>query len=220
VLPDRIWIARWDGKANTSTSYIREDGWRPGNRMKQYRGGHNETYGGVTINIDTNYLDLGRGSWAPPTVRRCGGVLLDLPAYWPVGAGSTDTSMVKALQCFMHAFRVYTGPVDGRWTAQLQRAANTWQRKYGQPVTPSWTRRNWVALLSRGGRSVFKIGSAGHDARQVQRALVAAGHRLALDGVIDVNDRGAILAYQRKMGLPATGVVAADTWAALMRGRY
>jgi hypothetical protein len=29
-LPDKIWIARWDGVANTSTSYIREDGWRPG----------------------------------------------------------------------------------------------------------------------------------------------------------------------------------------------
>jgi Domain of unknown function (DUF1906) len=56
-LPDRIWIARWDGKANTSTSYISPDGWVPGNRMKQYLGGHNETWGGVTINIDTNCAD-------------------------------------------------------------------------------------------------------------------------------------------------------------------
>ncbi len=42
VLPDAIWIARWDGKANTDTTYIRDDGWRPGGRMKQYRGGHDE----------------------------------------------------------------------------------------------------------------------------------------------------------------------------------
>src|SRR6202012_3074562 len=48
-LPDRIWLARWDGKANISTSYIRPDGWVPGNRMKQYVGGHNETWGGTTI---------------------------------------------------------------------------------------------------------------------------------------------------------------------------
>jgi hypothetical protein len=41
TLPDRIWIARWDGQANTSTDYIRDEGWRPGGRMKQYRGGHN-----------------------------------------------------------------------------------------------------------------------------------------------------------------------------------
>ena len=65
TLPDQIWIARWDGKANTSTSYIRDDGWLPGGRMKQYQGGHNETWGGVTINIDRNYLDLGSGPAAP-----------------------------------------------------------------------------------------------------------------------------------------------------------
>ena len=39
TLPDRIWIARWDGNANTQTDYIRNDGWLPGGRMKQYRGG-------------------------------------------------------------------------------------------------------------------------------------------------------------------------------------
>ena len=33
VLPDRIWIARWDGQANTRTDYIRDDGWLPGGRM-------------------------------------------------------------------------------------------------------------------------------------------------------------------------------------------
>ena len=43
TLPDRIWIARWDGRANTQTDYIRDDGWLPGGRMKQYQGGHNET---------------------------------------------------------------------------------------------------------------------------------------------------------------------------------
>ena len=61
TLPDRIWVARWDGAPNTSTTYIPEDGWRPGGRMKQYLGGHNETWGGVTINIDSNYIDLGAG---------------------------------------------------------------------------------------------------------------------------------------------------------------
>ena len=79
-LPDQIWIARWDGMANTSTTYIRDDGWRPGGRMKQYVGGHNETWGGVTINIDRNYLSLGSprrrpsptataSRWTSPTTR-------------------------------------------------------------------------------------------------------------------------------------------------------
>ena len=39
--------------------------WHPAGRMKQYQGGHNETWGGVTINIDRNFLDLGRGSVGP-----------------------------------------------------------------------------------------------------------------------------------------------------------
>ena len=89
VLPDRIWIARWDGVANTSTSYISDDGWRPGGRMKQYKGGHNETWGGVTINIDSNYLDLGKGSVrlaAAEVLRNT--VSVDFPAYHRMKAGT------------------------------------------------------------------------------------------------------------------------------------
>ena len=87
TLPDRIWIARWDGKANTRTDYIRDDGWRPGGRMKQYQGGHNETWGGVTINIDRNWLDLGRGSVAAP-VTHCKGVDVDHPTYQVLAEGT------------------------------------------------------------------------------------------------------------------------------------
>ena len=57
-LPDQLWIADWDGKANTSSAYVRSDGWQPYRRMKQYQGGHPETWGGVRINIDRNYLNL------------------------------------------------------------------------------------------------------------------------------------------------------------------
>jgi peptidoglycan hydrolase-like protein with peptidoglycan-binding domain len=219
VLPDRIWIARWDGRANTSTSYIREDGWRPGNRMKQYRGGHNETHGGVTINIDNNYLDLGRGSRATPVGRACG-LLVDLPAYWPVGPGTTNTQMVQVLQCFLRVFRVYAGPVDGRWSAQVRQGVNAWQRTYGMPVRTFWARNDWIALLSHGGGPVLKVGSTGNAVRRLQRALNAAGHRLAPDAVVNVNDSLAVRAYQRRLGLAQTGVVDGTTWSALRRGRY
>ena len=59
TLPDQIWIADWNGQAeHQSSTYIRSDGWQPYRRIKQYQGGHNETWGGVTINIDRNYLNL------------------------------------------------------------------------------------------------------------------------------------------------------------------
>ncbi len=58
TMPDQIWIADWNGKANTTSSYIRSTGWQPYSRMKQYRGGKTESWGGVRINIDRNYLNL------------------------------------------------------------------------------------------------------------------------------------------------------------------
>ncbi len=56
-LPDQIWIANWNGEQNTADSVVPASAWTPHQRIHQYRGGHNETYGGVTINIDNNYVD-------------------------------------------------------------------------------------------------------------------------------------------------------------------
>ena len=72
-MPDRIWIADWNGRADVASSYVRRDGWTSHRRVHQYRGGHDETHGGVRINIDTDWLDLGRGSTPPPEPRHCGG---------------------------------------------------------------------------------------------------------------------------------------------------
>jgi peptidoglycan hydrolase-like protein with peptidoglycan-binding domain len=57
ALPQQLWVADWNGRANTRSSYLRAAGW-PGARVKQYRGSHTETHGGVRINIDSNYVDL------------------------------------------------------------------------------------------------------------------------------------------------------------------
>lgn len=221
ALPDRIWIARWDGVANTSTSYIREDGWRPGNRMKQYRGGHNERWGGVTINIDSNYLDLGRGSTLPAIRPRCGDVRVNWPTYEQVGPGIPRWRKVRTLQCLLDQAGLYNGKTyDGRWTLHTRRAANVWRRNNGQPVTTNWTTGNWVALLSKGARPVLKIGSASYAVWRLQMAVNAAGNaRLPIDGVIDPQDVHAIRAYQRSVGAQVTGVVFGNTWWYLQRGR-
>jgi glycoside hydrolase-like protein len=57
VLPDDLWIADWNGQQNTSDPVVPASAWSPHRRIHQYRGGHNETYGGITINIDNNYVD-------------------------------------------------------------------------------------------------------------------------------------------------------------------
>ena len=56
--PDALWIARYDGVDSLKGwAGIADSKWAVHQRAKQFRGGHNETYGGVTVNIDTDRLD-------------------------------------------------------------------------------------------------------------------------------------------------------------------
>lgn len=53
--PQFIWAANWDNNPSTSTlSCVSGTSWSNHQRLKQYIGDHNETWGGVTINIDSN----------------------------------------------------------------------------------------------------------------------------------------------------------------------
>jgi Rv2525c-like, glycoside hydrolase-like domain len=72
--PDDIWIANWNSAQTTSDSNVPAAEWAAHQRMHQYDGGHNERYGGVTINIDGDYIDAstaaagtGSGVYATPT---------------------------------------------------------------------------------------------------------------------------------------------------------
>ncbi len=56
ALPDALWFARWNGLVNLDAKPYVPDWMWPSSRIKQYTGGHQETHGGVTINIDRNYL--------------------------------------------------------------------------------------------------------------------------------------------------------------------
>ena len=56
-LPDTLWMANWNGREDTVDPYLPANAWSDHQRIHQYRGGHDESYGGVTINIDNNYVD-------------------------------------------------------------------------------------------------------------------------------------------------------------------
>jgi hypothetical protein len=66
--PDHVWSARWDGVATTSDPVIPATFWPSNQRLKQYLGDHDESYGGVTINIDNDYLDVAAGAPEPVPV--------------------------------------------------------------------------------------------------------------------------------------------------------
>ncbi|MEV0799676.1 glycoside hydrolase domain-containing protein [Kribbella sp. NPDC050281] len=69
--PDAVWIARWDLSSSlTNWPRISNRYWLIGQRAKQYRGDHTETYGGVTLNIDNDRFDAPVASvWYSYTVR-------------------------------------------------------------------------------------------------------------------------------------------------------
>jgi hypothetical protein len=56
-LPDDIWIANWNNQENTLDPVVPAAAWANHQRIHQYRGGHDDTYGGVTINVDSDFVD-------------------------------------------------------------------------------------------------------------------------------------------------------------------
>ena len=99
LLPDDLWIANWNGRESTIDPYVPSTAWSKHQRIHQFRGGHNETYGGATIDIDGDYVDgatVGSAAPAPPplpplTVSRvkpaAGTVSVQVRCGW--GAGET-----------------------------------------------------------------------------------------------------------------------------------
>jgi hypothetical protein len=62
-VPDAIWGARWSydfynaGASVWDLPCLSNELWKNHQRIHQYAGGHNETYGGVTLNIDSDVID-------------------------------------------------------------------------------------------------------------------------------------------------------------------
>ncbi|HVB42357.1 MAG TPA: glycoside hydrolase domain-containing protein [Streptosporangiaceae bacterium] len=64
--PDVIYYADWDGQAITRSGYLPHSLWTAHQRLHQYRGGHLETYGGLTLDIDSDQLDVNLGGRPAP----------------------------------------------------------------------------------------------------------------------------------------------------------
>jgi hypothetical protein len=64
--PDAIWLARWDGVATTGDPAVPDALWSGHQRVKQYSGGHTETYAGVTIDVDSDLCDVDLGATVTP----------------------------------------------------------------------------------------------------------------------------------------------------------
>ena len=56
--PDVIYDALWNGQANTFDSVFSPGQWANHHRLHQYRGNVTQTYGGITLNIDQDFMNV------------------------------------------------------------------------------------------------------------------------------------------------------------------
>jgi len=213
-LPTYIWIAEWNNERTTSSDYIRDDGW-PGRRLHQYRGGHDETYGGVTINIDSNVLDLhGFPTCSTANVNR---------STYRLSTPDIRRDLVVPLQCLLKKNGYYTSTVTGAWNTATSTAVAKFQDYVGHPVNGRlFSRADWVSLTAAGtSRALIGRGSTGADVLRAQRALNAATSKgLALTGRFDERTYWATISYQTATGIPTTGKIGPTTWRFLTAGRW
>jgi peptidoglycan hydrolase-like protein with peptidoglycan-binding domain len=221
TVPDYLWIAEWNGRANLRSSYISRDGWWPHRRVHQYRGGHNERHGGVRLNIDSNFLSTGRGTVGGASQRPCG-VRVGFPSYPRLERGDHG-ARVRAAQCLLRRHHhEYAGKITGRLDRRTEAAIRRFQRQVrALPESGVLTRRTWTALLAAGpSRPFLKYGSGGGGVQRLQRALNAASDAgLRVDGVLAGAETDAVKQLQRRHHRSGTGVVTASTWRLLQQGR-
>jgi len=56
-IPDDVWVAKSDGRATIWGLKMSDTLWSTDQRIHQYKGGHNETWGGLQFNIDSDVED-------------------------------------------------------------------------------------------------------------------------------------------------------------------
>ncbi len=150
--PDEVWIANWNGNQSVfGDPYISDSLWANHDRLHQYQGAHHETWGGVTLDIDSSYVDaavVGAGGALPvpappiplpaPGESAAGSVsATDRTASvsWP--AGAFQQSVVVSLTPTLPSEPV-AGFRDGGYGVQLQvqqTATAVLRRSFVTPLT-------------------------------------------------------------------------------------
>ena len=132
-----------------------------------------------------------------------------------LSTGSTGPNVARAQLALLDAGVVVRGGADGVFSVWTMYAVQTFQRSVGMSPTGVidvetaqrlglFDLDNPVATLP-----LVRLGSAGSAVAAAERALAAAGVRVAdgVDGVFKIGDYYAVQTFQRTHGLPVTGVV-------------
>lgn len=121
VEPDELWIADWNNLHSASDPYVPAGDWADHQRLHQYEGGHDETYGGTTLDIDNDYIDgatAGSTGFPPPdgsfvsyqgkAYRLAGGAPLYVSSWAAVGGSHASLALTSLQWRELHPY-----PTDG-----------------------------------------------------------------------------------------------------------
>jgi uncharacterized protein YraI len=125
--PDALWIARYDrSSALTGWAGVPDSRWAVHQRAKQYRGGHDETYGGVTLNIDNDRFDAPVATVAYPytvtsttalNARRAPSTASSVVTSYP--AGATVRAVCQTAGSTVGTTRVWDRLDDGTYVSDF-----------------------------------------------------------------------------------------------------
>lgn len=88
--PDDVWLAHWNGDPVLTDRYLPSGDW-PNALLHQYYGGHDETWGGATVNVDSDVIDGAVAGYPVPSSSGRPAVL-DEPSSVSVTPGSTASA--------------------------------------------------------------------------------------------------------------------------------
>jgi hypothetical protein len=81
--PDDLWVANWNGTQSTVDPNVPATDWANHQRLHQYRGAHNDIYGGAALNIDSDYVDAATAAAGTGTGTGSGIAPVPAPAVAP-----------------------------------------------------------------------------------------------------------------------------------------
>jgi Domain of unknown function (DUF1906) len=150
--PDDVWIADWNGdKGVFGDPYVSDAYWTNHQRLHQYSGGHQETWGGVTLDVDSDFVDgavVGTAGSPPlpvapaltPTVSEsaAGSVTSvdgDSSVSWPAGAFQRPTVVTLTPVLPTQPVPGFSGGGYGVQLSVLQSASAMLRTGFSVPLT-------------------------------------------------------------------------------------
>jgi len=183
TMPDVIYDALWNGVANTADPVLPATAWPLHQRIHQYQGGQNVTYGGDSVNIDQDYLDVQRSvtGTSPQASQAAAQASGDVDTFFtgtagklrhvwfspgtgwhgPAGLGGSLVTQPSAVTSTAGTVAVFGRAASGHLVEASYQPGRHWSRLRRLPVGKIGSRPAAVALSS-GEIDVFWRSVPGH----------------------------------------------------------